>query len=71
MTHTPCEHCEGHLVVYATRRKDGGRRIVRYHHCWLCGKRPKDNKTSETVQQPEIGNARLARKSRKEVCSKT
>lgn len=52
ITGTPCEHCEGWLVVYRTRRK-GGRVAVRYFRCFRC-KRTADE--TETVVLPQRRN---------------
>lgn len=49
VTGTPCEHCEGWLVVYRTRRK-GGRVAVRYYRCHACHATAAE---SETVVLPE------------------
>lgn len=44
MTGEPCEKCgHGWLVVYSSNRC--GDKMIRYHHCYLCGHRPAENKT--------------------------
>jgi hypothetical protein len=52
ITGTPCEHCDGWLVVYASVRK-GGNVAVRYFHCFRC-KRTADE--TETVVLPQRRN---------------
>lgn len=48
ITGTPCQHCDGWLVVYHTHRK-GGTVAVRYFHCFRCKRTAEE---TETVNLP-------------------
>lgn len=49
VTGTPCQHCDGWLVVYRTFRK-GGSVAVRYFRCFRCKRTAGE---TETVVLPQ------------------
>ncbi len=45
----PCQECDGHLVVYSSKRRAGV--VTQYVQCWSCEWKPKDNRRDLPAEQ--------------------